>query len=67
MKKGVSLYAFLTMALGVSGQLHVPATLLCVRTTQALDGTRKQSERCGKKKSLATAGKGSSAPRSSRP
>jgi hypothetical protein len=27
MKKGVSLYAFLTMALEVSGQLHVPATL----------------------------------------
>ena len=48
MKKGVSLYAFLTMALEVSGQLHVPATLFCVRTTQAVGGTRKQSERCGK-------------------
>jgi hypothetical protein len=45
-KNGVSLYAFLTMALEVSGQLRVPATLLCVRTTQAR--TRKQSERCGK-------------------
>jgi hypothetical protein len=67
MKKGVSLYAFLTMALEVSGQLHVPAILLCVRTTQAVGGTRKQCERCGKQKSLATVGKRSSAPRSLRP
>jgi hypothetical protein len=48
MKKGVSLCAFLTVALEVRGELRVPATLLCVRTTQAVDGTRKQSERCGK-------------------
>jgi hypothetical protein len=65
MKKGVSLYPFLTMVLEVRGQLHVPATLLRVRTTQAVDGTRKQSERCGKQKSLANAGKQSSVPGSS--